>query len=62
MLASHKMLIICTQSGTVLESENCKIVDDCFLSEKQLEPLWFGLDSEIIQLATVHGKPINSIK
>jgi hypothetical protein len=56
------MLIICTQSATVLESENCKIVDDCFLSEEQLEPLWFGSDSEIIQLATVHGKLINSIK
>jgi len=54
------MLIICTQSGTVLESQNCKLVDDSSLSEKQLEPLWFGSDSEIIQLASFHGKFFNS--
>ena len=54
------MLIICTQSGTVLEFQNCKLVDDCSLSEKQLEPLWFGSDSEIIQFATKLGQPINS--
>jgi hypothetical protein len=56
------MLIICTQTGTVLELKHCKLVDDCSLSEKQLEPLWFGSDSEIIQLATKLGQSINSIK
>lgn len=56
------MLIICTQTGTVLESKDCKIVDLDSLTQEQQEPLWCGSDYEIIQLATVHGKPINSIK
>jgi len=56
------MLIICTQSGTVLQAKHCKLVNDEALTEEQQEPLWCGSDSEIIELATVHGKSINSIK
>lgn len=56
------MLIICTQSATVLQAEHCKLVNDEALTEEQQEPLWCGSDSEIIELATVHGKSINSIK
>ena len=56
------MLIICTQSATVLQAEHCKLVNDEALTEEQQEPLWCGSNFEIIQLATVHGKPINLIK
>jgi hypothetical protein len=56
------MLIICTKTAAVLELNDCKTVDSDSLTEEQLEPLWYGSNAEIIQLATVHGKPINSIK
>ena len=52
------MLIICTQSGTVLESEHCKIVNLDSLTQEQQEPLWCGSDSEIIQLANTYGKSL----
>ena len=52
------MLIICTQTGTVLELKNCKLVALDSLTEKQQEPLWCGSDSEIIQLANTYGKSL----
>jgi len=52
------MLIICTQTGTVLEFENCKLVALDSLTEKQQEPLWCGSDAEIIELANTYGKSL----
>jgi len=52
------MLIICTKTGTVLESENCKSVDLDSLTEQQQEPLWCGSDSEIIELANTYGESL----
>ena len=52
------MLIICTQSGTVLQAENCKLVNDEALTEEQQEPLWCGSDLEIIELANTYGKSL----
>lgn len=52
------MLIICTQTGTVLEFEDCKLVDLDSLTEEQQEPLWCGSDSEIIELANTYGKSL----
>ena len=52
------MLIICTRSGTVLESKDCKIVDVDSLTEEQQEPLWCGSDSEIIELANTYGESL----
>jgi len=52
------MLIICTQSGTVLQAKNCKLVNDEVLTEEQQEPLWCGSDSEIIELANTYGESL----
>jgi len=52
------MLIICTQSGTVLQAEHCKLVNDETLTEEQQEPLWCGSDSEIIKLAHTYGRSL----
>jgi len=52
------MLIICTQSGTVLQAKHCKLVNDETLSEEQQEPLWCGSDSEIIELANIYGESL----
>jgi len=52
------MLIICTQSGTVLQAEHCKLVDDKSLTEQQQKPLWCGSDSEIIELANTYGESL----
>jgi len=52
------MLIICTQSATVLGAEHCKLVDDESLTEQQQKPLWCGSDSEIIELANTYGESL----
>jgi len=52
------MLIICTQSGTVLQAKHCKLVNDEALTEEQQEPLWCGSDSEIIELANTYGESL----
>lgn len=52
------MLIICTQSGTVLQAEHCKLVYDESLTEQQQEPLWCGSNSEIIELANTCGESL----
>jgi len=52
------MLIICTQSGTVLQAKNCKLVNDEALTEEQQEPLWCGSDFEIIELANTYGESL----
>ena len=52
------MLIICTQSGIVLQAKHCKLVDDEALTEEQQEPLWCGSDSEIIELANTYGESL----
>ena len=56
------MLIICTQTGTVLELENCKLVALDSLTEKQQEPLWCGSDAEIIELANTYGKSFKDLQ
>jgi len=52
------MLIICTQTATVLQAEHCKLVNDETLTEGQQEPLWCGSDSEIIELANTYGESL----
>jgi len=46
--------IICSQSGTILNYDSCRVVDDVFLNAMQMEMLE-GSDSEIIQVAMESG-------
>lgn len=46
--------IICIQSGTILNYDLCRVVDEVFLTPEQEEMLE-GSDSDIIQVAMESG-------
>ena len=59
MESKVRKLIVHTGTGTIIDADECVIIDLNRLNEKQTSLINDGDDSDIVELAKLFGKPLN---